>query len=49
MKILLRHVNAKLGREGIFKLTNGNDSLHQESNDNEVRIVRFATAKKSSC
>jgi len=28
MIILLRHVNAKLEREDIFKLTIGNESLH---------------------
>ena len=42
-KILLGHFNAKLGREGIFKPTIENDSLHQDSNDNGVRIVNFAT------
>ena len=45
MKILLEHVNAKLGREVIFKLIIGNESLHKESNDNGVRIVEFATLK----
>jgi len=44
MKILL-DFNAKVGRENIFKLTFGNDSLHQDSNDNGVRIVNFATSK----
>jgi hypothetical protein len=38
-------MNAKLGREDIFKLTNGNDSLHLDSKDNGVRIVTFATSK----
>ena len=45
MKILLGDFNAKVGREGIFKPTTGNDSLHQDSNDNGVRIVNFATSK----
>jgi hypothetical protein len=36
MKILLGDFNAKLGRENIFKLTNGNESLHKDSNDNGV-------------
>ena len=44
MKILL-DFNAKVGRENIFKLTIGNDSLHRDSNDNGVRIVNFATSK----
>jgi hypothetical protein len=37
MKILL-DFNAKVGREGIFKRTLGNESLHEISNDNGVRI-----------
>ena len=45
MKILLGYFNAKVGRENIFKLTVGNESLHQDSNDNGVRIVNFATSK----
>ena len=48
MKILLGDFNAKVGRENIFKPTIGNESLHQDSNDNGVRIVNFATSKKSS-
>ena len=45
MKILLRDFNAKLGKEDIFKPTNGNESLHQDSNDNCVRIVNIVTSK----
>jgi hypothetical protein len=45
MKILLGDFNAKVGRENIFKLTIGNESLHQDSNDNGVRIINFATSK----
>jgi len=45
LKILLGDFNAKVGRENIFKLTIGNESLHQDSNDNGVRIVNFATSK----
>ena len=45
MKILLGDFNAKMGKEEIFKPTIGNDSLHQDSNDNSVRIVNFATQK----
>jgi len=33
-----------VGRQNIFKLTIGNESLHQDSNDNGVRIVNFATS-----
>jgi len=45
MKILLEDFNVKVGRENIFKPTIGNESLHQDSNDNGVRIVNFATSK----
>jgi len=45
MKILLGDFNAKVGRENIFKLTIGNESLHHNSNDNGVRIINFATSK----
>jgi len=45
MKILLGDFNAKVGREDIFKPIIGQESLHQVSNDNGVRIVNFATLK----
>ena len=45
MKIILGDFNAKVKRENIFKPTVGNDSLHQISNENGVRIVNFATSK----
>ena len=45
MNILLGDFNAKVGRKKVFKPTIGNESLHQYSNDNGVRIVSFATSK----
>jgi len=45
IKMSLGDFNAKVGRENIFKPTLGQDSLHQDSNDNGVRIVNFATTK----
>ena len=45
MKNLLGEFNAKVGRENIFKPTIGNESPHQDSNDNGVRIVHFGTSK----
>jgi hypothetical protein len=45
LKILLGYFNAKLGREDTFKLMIGNESLHEDSNDNGVRVVNFATSK----
>jgi hypothetical protein len=44
IKIVL-DFNAKVGRENIFKLTIGNESLQQDSNDNCVRVISFATAR----
>jgi hypothetical protein len=44
MKILLGDFNAKLGREDTLKLTIGNESLHEDSNGNGVRVVNFATS-----
>jgi len=34
-----------VGRENILKPTVENESLHQDSNDNGVRIVNMATSK----
>jgi hypothetical protein len=45
MKILLGDFNANLGREDIFIPTAGNESLHEISNDNGVRVVNFATSE----
>ena len=45
MKILLGEFNAKLGREDIFKPTIGNESPHQDSNDNGIRIVNVGTSE----
>ena len=48
MKILLGDFNAKVGREHIFKPTIGNESLHQDSNDNGVRLVNLPHQKTQS-
>jgi len=45
MKNLLGDFNEKLGREDIFKSTIGNGMIHQDSNDNGIRIASFATSK----
>jgi hypothetical protein len=44
-KILLGDFYAKVGREDIFKPTIGNESSHEISNDNGVRVVNSATSK----
>jgi hypothetical protein len=45
MKILLGDFKAKVAREDIFKPIIGNDSLHETSNFNGLRLVNFATSK----
>jgi len=40
---MLGDFNAKFGREDILKLTIVNESLHQDSNYKDVRIINFAT------
>jgi len=44
-KILVGQFNTKVGREHIFKPTIGQESLHQDSNDNGVRVVNVTTSK----
>jgi hypothetical protein len=48
MKILLGDFNATVGRKNILELIIGNESLHQDSNDNGVRVVNFALVAKST-
>jgi hypothetical protein len=45
MQILLGDFSAKEGWEDIFKPTIGNESLHEISNDNGVRVANLATSK----
>jgi hypothetical protein len=49
MKILLGDFNAKVGRDGSFKLIIGNESLHKASNNNGVRDSKFFNFKKYNC
>jgi hypothetical protein len=42
---MLADFNAKVSREDIFKATAGNESLHEISNDNGVRVINFVTSK----
>jgi hypothetical protein len=44
-KILLGNFNAKLGKEDPFKLTNGNEILHQDSIENGVTTVTLPYIK----
>ena len=43
MKMLLGDFNAKVGRKNIFKPTIGQERLHQDSNNNGVRLINFST------
>ena len=45
MKILLRYFNEKVGRANVFKLAIWNERLHQDSNDNGVRLVNLPHQK----
>jgi hypothetical protein len=42
---MLFDFNTKVGREDIFKQTIGNESLHEISNDNGVRVVNLPQSK----
>jgi hypothetical protein len=45
---LLGHFNVKVGRKDIFKSTTGNECVNEISNDNGVRVKKFATSKNQS-
>jgi hypothetical protein len=45
MNIPSGNFNAKVDREDIYKSTIGNESLHENSNDNGFRAVNFATSR----
>jgi hypothetical protein len=47
MKILLGDSNAKVGREEVFKSSIGNESFHENSNDNVVNSSKFCHIQKS--
>jgi hypothetical protein len=45
MTVVLGDFSANVCKEDIFKPTNGNESLHEISDDSGVRAVNFATFK----
>jgi exonuclease III len=47
-KMLLGDFNDKVGREDNFKPTTGNESLHETSNDNGVRVVNLLSKVECS-
>ena len=44
-KIVVGEFNAKIGREEMFGSTIGAESLHDNCNDNGIRVVNFAVAR----
>ncbi|KAI5737941.1 hypothetical protein M8J77_000982 [Diaphorina citri] len=44
-KILMGDMNAKLGHEVMYKPVLGNHSLHENSNENGIRLLEFALSK----
>jgi hypothetical protein len=44
MKTLVRDFNANVERKDIFKPIIRNDSIHEASNNNGIRVVNFATS-----
>ena len=45
LKAQLGDFNTKVERENIFQSTIGNEGIHPENNDNDIRLVNFATSK----
>ena len=43
-KIILGYFNAKVGKEETYKSTIGNENLHNETNNNRIKIIQFATS-----
>jgi hypothetical protein len=44
-RVLDQFSNTKVGRDDIFKPTTGNESLHENSDDNGIRVINFATVR----
>lgn len=46
IKLVLGHLNVKCERDTYFTLMIGRKSLHETSNENTLRLIRFAVAKE---
>ena len=49
IQITLEDFNAKVGKQNIYKPTIGNESLHNETNDNGMKMIQFAISKGLNC
>ena len=45
IKILLGDFNAKVDKDDIYKPTIGNETLHNETNNNGIKIIQFTISK----
>jgi hypothetical protein len=45
VKIIISDMNAKVGKEDVYKPVSGKYSLHAESNDNGTRLINFTSSQ----
>jgi len=45
IEIILGDFNAKVDKEDTYKPTTGNESLHNETNNNRIKMIHFAISK----